>query len=265
MVAWHDRPAGSTICGIERTDAFGRALVDWVRGGTDPEILERDDGKVEIGAGPEVYLASYEGWPAPERQAMRYVRGRVVDIGCGAARVALHLQERGFRVTGIDASELACRASRARGARRVRRLPIDDLTSGVGPADTLVLLGNNFGIFGSPQRLRALMTEWSHRTPDGARVLAESTNPYQEPPLLDRGYRRWNRERGRMAGQVRFRVRYRDWATPFFEWLFVAPTEMPRLLRGTGWHIRRLLGSTTTGPYVAILEKHLPARQGTTR
>jgi SAM-dependent methyltransferase len=196
---------------------------------------------------------------------MRYVRGRVVDVGCGAARVTLHLQERGFHVTGIDASPLAVRASRARGARRVRQLSIDDLTGGLGPVDTVLLLGNNFGIFGSPQRLRALMTEWSHWTSDGARILAESTNPYHDAPLLDRGYRRWNRERARMAGQVRFRVRYRDWATPFFEWLFVSPTEMRRLLRGTGWHIRRLLGSTTTGPYVATLEKELPAGQRTTR
>jgi SAM-dependent methyltransferase len=240
---------------MDRTDAFGRALLDWVRGGTDPEIVERDDGFIEIGAGPEVYLASFEDWPAPERRAMRYVRGRVVDIGCGAGRVSLHLQERGFDVTGIDTSPLAVRASRARGARRVWRLPIDHLTSGVGSFDTLVLFGNNFGIFGSPQRLRALMTEWSHWTPNGARILAESTNPYHDGPPLDRGYRRLNREHARMAGQVRLRVRYRDWATPFFEWLFVSPTEMRRLLRGTGWHARRFLGPTMRGTYVAILEK----------
>jgi SAM-dependent methyltransferase len=245
---------------MERTDAFGRALLDWVRGGTDPEVLERDDGFIEIGAGPDVYLASFEDWPVPERQALRYVRGRVVDIGCGAGRVALHLQERGFDVTGIDTSLLAVRASRARGVRRVWRLPIDHLNSGVGSFDTLVLLGNNVGIFGSPQQLRALMTEWSHRTSDRARILAESTNPYHDAPLLDPGYRRRNRERARLAGQVRLRVRYRDWATPFFEWLFVSPTEMRRLLRGTGWHVRRILGSTKSGPYVAILEKNQTGR-----
>jgi SAM-dependent methyltransferase len=247
---------------MDRTDAFGRALLDWVHGETDPEILERDDGFIEIGAGPEVYLASFEDWPAPERQAMRYVNGRVVDIGCGAARVSLHLQRQGFDVTGIDSSLLAVRASRARGAQRVLRLSIDQFTSAVGSFDTLVLLGNNFGIFGSPRRLRTFMTEWSHRTPDGARILAESTNPYRDGPPLDSGYRRWNRERARMAGQVRLRVRYRHWAGPFFDWLFVSPAEMRRLLRGTGWYLRRLLGSTMSGPYVAILEKTQSAQKG---
>jgi hypothetical protein len=137
----------------------------------------------------------------------------------------------------------------------VWRLSIDELARRVGSFDTLVLLGNNFGIFGAPQRLRTLMREWARRTSDNARVVAESMDPYRDAPLVHPAYRRWNRERGRMPGQVRVRVRYRDWATPFFEWLFVSPAEMRRLLRGTGWHVRRLLPSATSGPYVAILEK----------
>ena len=88
-------------------DAFGRALVDWARGGTDPEIYERDDGFLDIGAGPELFLAEYRNWPSSERQAMRFVRGRVVDVGCGAGRVALYLQHRGFDVVGLDSSPLA--------------------------------------------------------------------------------------------------------------------------------------------------------------
>jgi SAM-dependent methyltransferase len=217
--------------------------------------MEREDGFIDVGAGRDVYLSPFDDWPGPERQAMRYVRGRVIDIGCGASRVALHLQEQGLDVTGIDASQLAVRASRARGARRVWRLSIDHLANRVGSFDTLVLLGNNFGIFGSPHRLRTIMTEWGHRTSDEARILAESMDPYHDAPLLHQAYRRWNRERGRMPGQVRLRVRYRDWATPWFEWLFVSPTEMRGLLRGTGWHVRRVLRSAKSDPYVAILEK----------
>lgn len=43
-------PADTPVIG----DAFGMALVDWARGGTDLEILEREDGFVDTGAGPEV-------------------------------------------------------------------------------------------------------------------------------------------------------------------------------------------------------------------
>ena len=57
------------------------------------------------------------------------------------------------------------------------RLPIDDFTRAVGSFDTLMLLGNNFVIFGSPHRLRVFLTEGSHKTHEGTRILAESTNP----------------------------------------------------------------------------------------
>src|SRR5579884_2132239 len=123
-----------------REDAFGRALLDWVAGGDEPEIHERDDGWVEAGAGPELYLASYERWPPAERRAMRLVRGRVIDVGCGAGRVALHLQDKGFEVLGTDASPLAVRAARRRGVRRVRRASVDDLVAGMSRFDTVLLM-----------------------------------------------------------------------------------------------------------------------------
>ncbi|MHB8440077.1 MAG: class I SAM-dependent methyltransferase, partial [Acidimicrobiales bacterium] len=72
-------------------DAFGRALVSWAAGHDDPETYERPDGYVETGPGPDGYLAPFRRWPVAERLAMAQARGRVVDVGCGAGRVALHL------------------------------------------------------------------------------------------------------------------------------------------------------------------------------
>jgi SAM-dependent methyltransferase len=237
-------------------DAFGRALMDWERGGTDPEIYERVDGFVDIGAGPELFLAGFQYWPSSERQAMRYVRGRVVDVGCGAGRVALYLQQRGFDVVGLDSSPLAARTARMRGVKETWCAPIERLTLSIGTFDTIVLFGNNFGIFGSPDRLRSVLTDWSARMAPGARILAQSTNPYSGgAPALDRSYYLRNKERGLMPGQCRLRVRYHSLATPWFGWLFVSRNEMRLLLRGTGWHQSRILGATPRDPYVGILEK----------
>ena len=237
-------------------DAFGQALMDWVGGGTDPEIYERDDGFIDIGAGHELYLATFSQWPSPERQAMRHVNGRVIDVGCGAGRVALYLQERKFDVVGLDASPLAARASRLRGVRETWCMPIDRLSQSIGAFDTIVLYGNNFGIFGSPDDLRRELTSWAARTGPGAQILAESVNPYcGGAPAFDRTYYRRNRERGLMPGQCRLRIRYHRWATPWFGWLFVSRTEMRSLLRGTGWHQSQILGATPSDAYVAILKK----------
>jgi len=238
------------------SDVFGRALGDWARGMTAPEIFERDDGYIETGMGHELYVAAFPDWLGAERQAVRYVRGRVVDVGCGAGRVALHLQGRGRDVVGVDSSPRAVRTARSRGLTQTWCMSVDALTARIGSFDTIVLFGNNFGIFGTPARTRRLLTAWARRTPPGARILAGSTNPYGGgAPVLTRDYYVRNRRRGLMPGQVRLRIRYRGGVGPWFSWLFVLRREMKALLQGTGWYPSRILGGTPSDPYVAVLEK----------
>lgn len=241
--------------GIEEGDAFGRALLDWTEGGTEPEVNEREDGYLEAGAGPELYLAGSGDWPSAERRALRHVRGRALDLGCGAGRVALELQRRGVDVVGADTSSLALRAARARGLRQVRTLSAGDVGPVVARFDTVVLFGNNAGIFGSPAGLQAGLSEWSRRMRPGSRVLAESTAPDGGgAPLLDGPYRRANRRRGLMPGQLRLRVRYGKTASPWFSWLFVSQEELRDLVAGTGWHCRQILADDPEAPFVAVLE-----------
>jgi SAM-dependent methyltransferase len=239
-----------------RADAFGHALMDWVQGGTVPEVYEREDGFVDVGAGPDLFLADHRNWPTSERQAVRYVSGRVIDVGCGAGRVALHLQQRGLEVVGLDVSPLATRACRIRGVNDVWRASIEDLSPSIASFDTIILFGNNLGIFGSPERVRRALAKWADRMKPGARILAQSTSPYEGgAPAIDPSYARGNRQRGLMPGRVRLRIRYRHWATGWFSWLFLSPSELRGLLRGTGWHQERMFAGAPSEPYVAVLER----------
>lgn len=76
-------------------DAFGHLLVDLVAGRRAVEVVERDDAAVFTGDARH-YLAPFRRWWPQERRAMRFARGRILDLGCGAGRVSLHLQNRGL-------------------------------------------------------------------------------------------------------------------------------------------------------------------------
>lgn len=238
------------------TDAFGAALLDWVQGGTVPEFIERDDGKLEEGAGPEAYLADFRDWPEAEQKSVALMRGRILDAGCGAGRVALELQERGFDVSGIDESELAVRAARQFGVDHVRQMSVEMLTQEIESWDSVVLYGNNFGIFKTPHRARQVLSRWAGRATPGTRIFLESTSAYLGgAPIIDRSYYRRNRSKGLAPGTVRFRIHYRLISSPQLKWLFVSPDEMKRIIRGTGWSFGQVFTSHPADPYVVMLER----------
>jgi len=238
------------------SDAFGAALLDWVRGGSVPEVVEREDGKFEEGAGPDAYVTDLKGWPPAERKTIRHMRGRIVDVGCGAGRVSLELQRRGLDVTAIDDSQLAVRAAREFGVDDVRLMSLETLTHQIAAWDSVILYGNNFGLFRTPSRARQLLTRWARDATPGTRIFAESTNAYTGgAPIVDRAYYRRNRDRGDAPGAVRFRIHYRDLSSPLVQWLFVSQGEMRRIVRGTGWVVARTFSTGLTDPYVVMLEK----------
>ena len=240
----------------ETTDAFGQAMLDWVQGGTIPEIIERNDGVIEVGAGPEEYLAPSHEWPECERRSLSFVYGRVADVGCGGGRVALHLQRLGLDAVGIDVSPLAVEAARLHGVRSTWCESVDRLHARIGEFDTIILFGNNLGVFGTPERAKRILTRWAAHVAPGTRVLIESTNPYSGgAPVLDRAYCRQNRSEGVALGQCRLRVWYDRSPSKWFSWFFASPSELKRLLRGSGWSPVQVLISANDEPYVAVFER----------
>jgi len=236
-------------------DAFGHALKDRLAGAGGIEIIERSDGYIAVASMDlDDYFAPAADWPAHQQWAAQQCTGRVLDIGAGAGRFALHLQRQGHDVVAIDASLGAVEVCRERGVRDVRQLAITDVKRDLGRFDTLLMMGNNFGLFASRNRARKLLRRFRRITTKTGRIVTEILDPYRTRDPLHFAYQEMNRRRGRMPGQIRLRVRYKIYRTPWYDYLFVSQEELRALIEGTGWFVGDVQESA--GPsYVAVLEK----------
>jgi SAM-dependent methyltransferase len=237
-------------------DAYGEMLLAALDSdGEILEIVERDDGFIMASRfGPAYYLAPYPKWPGRQRRALRFARGRVLDVGAGGGRVPLHFQQKGNDVVAIDASPGTIEACRRRGVGDARVMRVEDVDASLGVFDTVVMYGNNLGLLASPTKAPRILRRLARITSERARIIAEGTDPYSTDDPGHLAYHERNRQRGRMGGQLRIRIRFREIASPWFEYLFLSRRELEEILDGTGWRLARMIEDD--GPtYVAVIEK----------
>ncbi len=209
---------------------------------------------IEISGGPKVYFSEYDEWDECEKEAIKHVKGRVLDIGCGAGRHSLYLQDKGFEVLGIDNSPLAIKVCKERGLQQAKVLSITGITSRLGVFDTIQMFGNNFSLIANLKRAGWLLKKFHRITSPNGRIIAHTLDPYQTDNPDHLAYHEYNRKRGRMPGQIRIRIRYRKYVTPWFDYLFLSQEELIELLENTGWYAKEFIDGPG-GMYAAIIEK----------
>jgi len=237
-------------------DAFGQGLWAYHNGKESLEIVERDDGYIDA-MSPTIYFSEHRDWPQSVQKAMEFAKGRVLDVGCGAGRHSLYLQGMGLDVLGIDISPLAIKVCRLRGLRKAEVMSIDEVNFSPNSFDTIIMMGNNFGLFGSFRKARELLKAFHKMTSPNALIVAETRDPYTTDNPAHLEYHRSNSKRGRMGGQVRIRVRFKKYATKWFDYLMVSKEEMREILRGAGWKAKTFIDSEDSG-YIAVICKETP-------
>ena len=237
-------------------DAYGAELWDYYKTRERKrEIVERDDHYIDssrTGYGADLYFAEYRDWSPVEKKAIQHAQGRVLDVGCGAGRHALYLQKKGLAVTGIDTSPLAIKICKLRGLKNARVLSFDQVGKFRDNSfDTVILMGNNLGLFGSLIKANRLLGKLQRVTSAAAVIIATSTDPYKTANPAHRAYLKLNRERGRMPGQLRIRIRHGNVIGPWFDYLLASKREVKKIVAGTGWRITKVIEAK--GPSYALV------------
>jgi len=239
-------------------DAFGKAFLAYFEGKKPDMVIEREDGYLDsddMGS----YFCEYKDFPECEKRALEHAKGRVLDIGMGAGRIAVHLQDKGHEVVGIDLSRIALDVAAKRGVLKGLMMSACDLEFGDGSFDTAIAFGNNFGLCGTPTGVIGMLVRLRKILSDDGVILAESINPVATNNPDHLRYQKENVDRGRMPGQITIRFKFDGLVSGWFDLLIVTPGQMAELCAKADWKVEATYPSgpdlSKANMYTAVLKK----------
>ncbi len=234
------------------SDPWSEIMMDAAAGVAGEYTIERDDGRIET-----LQVLDYNRplleWSECERLAIQHAAGKVLDIGCGAGRVLLHLQNLGHEVVGIDLAQGAVEACKRRGITEVHVMSAKEIDFPEATFDTVVMFGNNFGILGNDENIIDMLRTLHRITTPQGKILAGSADVVKTNDQEHLDYHMLNVSRNRPKGLIRLRVAYKGLVDEWMDLRLATPDEMAYLAEKAGWSLERKYQDGTT--YVGILVK----------
>lgn len=228
---------------LSMPDTFGKIMRDAVEGRDSTYIIERDDGFVRHTSG-DSYVKPFEEWGEPEREAMKNIKGPVLDVGCGVGRVGDYVKSQGLEYYGVDISPMAVELCHKRGHKNVYLMAADDIQLERSDFRTVVLFGNNFGIMGQSEGVVRMLRGFHQVTADDAVVLAGSIDPVQTDDVMHLAYHAKNRAEGNHPGLVKLRNKYQGEIDDWWYLLLCGKELMSHLAEKAGWNLERTIGGS---------------------
>lgn len=237
-------------------DIFGKFLNDCLKNKKTVYFIRRNDGFFDKLQDAKIYFSKYKEWKKSEKDILKYAKGKVLDIGAGAGRHSLYLQNKGHKVYAVDISPGAVKVMQKRGVKNSLAMDLKKLNFPKNYFDTILLMFNNFGLAGDVDATKKFLKNLYKITTKNARIITTIRNPYKTKNPKHLVYHKRNIKAGRPAGLIKIRIEYKGILGEWFKILMVSPQELKKLLSGTGWKILKII-EELDGTYGAVLEKNI--------
>jgi SAM-dependent methyltransferase len=243
-------------------DAFGNNIFDCYSSGNyfgGYEIEERDDGRFILYGDSNAYFEDFESWTTIQKELSQIIQGNILDVGCGGGKHALYFQSKGLNVFAMDSSPLAIDVCRHRGIRNTILCGVEHF-SGIDKSlkfDSVLFFGNNLGLLQNEKFFIYFLSLLEAHTHHDSRLFFESMSPYG--PGFDDvetvEYVNNNLIQKKPGGQMHVRVRYKKFATPWSDFLFLSADELKQLLTQTNWEVEMIKEDNHTHQYIAVVRR----------
>lgn len=214
-------------------DLFGQALYDYYKKQSPDKLFLHSSYGDEVESMPvDIFFRKEKDFPELEFIALALCDGKVLDVGAGAGSHSLHLQKKGFDVTAIELSAMACDIMRERGVKKVVQGDIFDYLD--EKFDTLLFLMNGIGLAQTLDGLETLLEHCKKLLLPGGQLLFDSSDInylYNEqlPKPKDRYY-----------GEIDFQYQYKGKRGSRFGWVYVDQDTLIEIARKSGWIVQIL-------------------------
>lgn len=209
-------------------DVLGAALQDFYNDNYSDDITVQSSISEDDVIGLPYLFRSEEDLPTLEKTALKFCKGKVLDVGAGSGCHSIILKEKGFEVTAIDISEGAVNVITKRGvpAQCINFYDVDETF------DTLLLLMNGLGIAGNLEALpNFLMKAKSILATDGQILIDSSDIKYM---FEEEDGSVWMDLNSSYYGEVRYQMRYKGLTTDEFDWLFIDFDRLRKIAASVG-------------------------------
>ena len=212
-------------------DPMGQALYHYFHHNDNTPIKV----KTNITEGEELPVShlfrKYSEMPFLEKEALRLVKGKVLDVGAGSGAHSLYLQDNGFDITSIDISELSCDIMKEQGLKNV--ICNDIWTCEAERYDTIIFMMNGIGLVKNLEGLQVFLEYIKTFLYSKGQIILDSSDIkymfYDDDLWVDINLAYY--------GELEYQLTYKHYNAPPFSWLFIDFDRLRNIAIKCGWTV----------------------------